>query len=92
MQLFIRRKLGIEKLEELKKSISDNSIFIKKPHKLLRIQKSISEINGIKAEIEKIDRSVLIFYSEEESRMKKALQNRLEAALQELEDLGAEKV
>lgn len=91
MQLFIRRKMGTEKLEQIKKSISENSIFIKKPHKLLEIQKSIAEITGIKAEIAKIERSVLIFYSEEESRMKKALQNRLEAALQELEGLEASK-
>jgi DNA-directed RNA polymerase subunit RPC12/RpoP len=92
MQLFIRRKLGIERLGQLKKSISQNSIFIKKPQKLLEIQRSIAEINGIKAEIEKIDRAVIIFYSEEESRIKKVLENRLEAALQKFEDLEAEKV
>jgi hypothetical protein len=93
-QYFVRRKQGIEKLEELIRALGEHEIPIGRHAQLLyEIQGILSEINGVKSEIEKLDAQIAIgfFFSanEEKNRARKLLKTRVENLLSQLEKICA---
>ena len=89
VQLFIRCKLGMEKLEELKKAIPEHSTFGETPQKLLEVQQAVSVIKGIEKAIADLEKNKgFIFFGQNEVRIKQALQEQLESAIRNLEGLG----
>ena len=89
IQLFVRRKRGIELLEEaFRNSERARLPFTVHAHNLYEIGALIKEIDGVKKEIEKIG---FFFLSEEESRIRKALKSRLENLLFQLDQMAKEK-
>lgn len=89
IQLFIRRKAGIERLQELKNILRNKSYFQEKPQKLLEIQGLLSELNGIRAEIQKLDSQISFLFPDENLvRARNGLRNRMEKVLSEIEAVG----
>lgn len=88
MQIFIRTKPGIERLEKLKKHLDDSVIFTRKPERLLEIQSLLRELEGVEKEIAKYESDFLdIFPKESDSRVRKSLKTRREAILQKIEEI-----
>jgi len=88
-QFFIRRKQGIDRLEQLLKNIEKAQIpFRVHAHHLYEIQALIKEINGVEAEIEKL--GALLFMNDHKLRIRKALKTQRENLLFQLEQKGKE--
>jgi DNA-directed RNA polymerase subunit RPC12/RpoP len=84
MQLFIRRKQGIERLEEVFKNIERAGIpFSVHAKDLYDIQALIKEIDGVKSEIHKI--GISYFFNDEKLRVRNALKTKLNNLLVDLE-------
>lgn len=81
-QFFIRRKQGIEKLEELIRNLSDRELSIQQhTQSLFEIQAILSEIDGLKSEIEKLNGQIGILFVDED---KVQARNLLKASIQGL--------
>jgi Zn-finger protein len=62
-QFFIRRKQGIEKLEELIRNLNDRELSIQQHRQsLFEIQAILSEIDGVKCEIEELNGQIGILH------------------------------
>ena len=85
IQLFIRRKAGIERLKILKRNLRDIEN-IENPATLIEIKRILFEIDGIREEIGKLDSSIsLIFPDDNQIKALKSLKKREQVLLQELE-------
>jgi hypothetical protein len=90
IQLFIRRKRGIELLEEAFRNSQRAQLpFTVHAQNLYEIRALIKEIDGVKAEISKID---FFFLSDEESRIRKALKTKLSNLLFQLDQMAKEEI
>jgi hypothetical protein len=89
LQVFVRRKRGIEKLANLMNQLEHQEIYshANSPD-FLRILAINNEINAIKAEIEKITDKVFLFLNDEENAAIEALEARQKVLVSELERLG----
>lgn len=89
-QFFIRRKQGIEKLSELIHELAKQSLPIKqRAQTLFEIRAILSEIDGLKSEIEKLDAQIgLLFVDEDKVQARKSLKTRVQGLLLELEKIA----
>ena len=86
IQLFVRRKQGIELLEEVFRNIRRAAIpFRVHAKNLHEIRALIKEIGEVKTEISKIG---FFFLSDEEARIRNALKTRLDNLLSQLEQMA----
>ena len=89
IQLFVRRQQGIEKLEEVFKNIEKAQIPLRvHARHLNEIQALLKEIEGVKAEIEKLGTS--IFISDHKLRVRNSLKAQLNNLFSKLELMGKE--
>jgi DNA-directed RNA polymerase subunit RPC12/RpoP len=89
IQLFIRKKQGIELLEETFGALEQAQIpFRIHAHNLYEIQAQIKEIDGIKAEIEKL--GISYFFNDEKLRIRNSLKTQLDNSLFKLEQMTKE--
>ncbi len=88
-QFFIRRKQGIEKLGELFRELKKHDYaFSRNAQSLYKIRAILSEIDGLKSEIEKLDGQIgIIFVDEDKMKARKSLKTRIQALLLELEKI-----
>src|SRR5713101_8580780 len=89
IQFFVRRKDGIERLDALMRAAEQNAIpFEQHAHALFEIQAILDDIQGTKAQIEKLQREIGIFFPDEDkSRACNSLKTRLETLHLALEKL-----
>lgn len=89
-QFFIRRKRGMEKLEELIRELNKRGLAIaQRAQSLYEIQAILSEIDGLKSEIEKLDSQIgFLFVDEDKVQARKSLKTRLQGLLMELEEIS----
>jgi hypothetical protein len=89
-QYFIRRRQGIEKLEQLIRNLNEGELPIKHHvESLFEIQAILSEIDGVKSEIEKLDGQIgIIFADEDMVSARKLLKTRVQGLLWELEKIA----
>jgi hypothetical protein len=86
IQLFVRRKRGMELLEEAFRNSQKAQIpFTVHARNLYEIRALIKEIDGVKAEISKIG---FFFLSDEEFRIRNALKTKLKNLLAQLEQMA----
>jgi DNA-directed RNA polymerase subunit RPC12/RpoP len=95
-QIFIRRKEGMEKLEELIALLNDQDFVMNEhSHNLFVIQAILSEIRGIREQINKIENKSDFFAKDDEIKLRKQtlklLNSRIENLLSQLAQI-AEKV
>ncbi|PYX04779.1 MAG: hypothetical protein DMG88_23665 [Acidobacteria bacterium] len=90
IQLFVRRKRGIELLNEAFRNLDKAQLpFTVHARNLHEIRALIKEIDGVKAEIDKIGS---FFLSDEESRIRKALKTKLNNLLSQLDQIAKENI
>ena len=84
VQLFVRRKLGKERLQAVFKNVQKAQLpFSAHARDLYEIQALVKEIHGVKAEMEKI--GFWGVFSEHKSRIRNSLKMKLDNLLAELE-------
>src|SRR5436309_10166052 len=67
IQLFVRRKAGITRLEELMRTAEKNAIpFKQHAQKLFEVQAILNDIEGTKAQIQKVESEIGIFFPDED--------------------------
>lgn len=90
IQLFIRRKRGMDLLEEAFRNSEKAEIpFRIHARNLYEIQALLKEIGGVRAEIDKIGNS--IFISDDKLSMRNSLKQKLKNLLFQLEQMAQEK-
>jgi chaperonin cofactor prefoldin len=89
-QFFIRRKQGIEKLEELIRNLSDRELPIQQHSQcLFEIQAILSEIDDLKSEVEKLNGQIgIIFVDEDKVQARNLLKTRIQGLLSKLEKVA----
>jgi len=92
-QFFVRRRQGIEKLAQLIRNLSECEIPIRRhAHFLYTVQAILSEIDGLKSEIEKLDAQIAsaFFFPADDGRIlaRKSLKTRVDDLLSQLERLS----
>jgi chaperonin cofactor prefoldin len=89
-QYFVRRKQGIEKLEQLIRNLDAHEIPIGRHAQLLyKIQAILSEIDGLKSEIEKLDAQIGLFFADDDKILaRKSLKTRVDNLLSQLEQIS----
>ena len=94
IQLFVRGRQGIERLDKLFRDIEKAKIpFQQHARHLYEIQATLREIEGVKAEIEKIAGFLGgLFMTDEQIHAHKLLKTRLETLFQKLEELATAKI
>ena len=87
IQLFVRRKHGIDRLDALLKTAEKNEIpFKQAAHRVFQVQALLSEIDGTKAQIKKLDEEIGFFFPDQEKiRAWDALKKRLRNLVGEVE-------
>ncbi len=90
IQLFIRRKQGIEKLAQLMHSLSEHDLPIRQHAQFLyEVQAILSEIDGLKVQIKKLDGEIGFFSIDKDKvRARKLLITRIENLLSQLEQIS----
>ena len=89
-QFFVRRKQGMEKLVELIRELEKCGLAItQRAQSLYEIQAVLSEIDGLKSEIEKLDAQIwFLFVDEDKVQARKSLKTRVQGLLLELEEIS----
>ena len=90
VQMFVRGRQGIENLAELIATLREHDFpFREHAATLFRIQALLTEIRGIKKEIEKLDSVFEIFSKDEHrERTRELLNQRIETLLERLERIA----
>jgi chaperonin cofactor prefoldin len=90
IQLFIRRQQGIEKLAQLIRCLSERDLPIRQhAQSLYEVQAILSEIDGLKTEIKKLDGEIgILFVDEDKLRARKLLKTRIRNLLSQLEQIS----
>lgn len=89
IQLFVRRKRGIELLEILKSNLSDIRVAEGIPGNLIRIRQLIAEIEGTREQRERIESSInWLFPNNDLIQMGQILKNREKQLLKDLETVS----
>jgi hypothetical protein len=94
IQMFIRRKNGIERLNKLLRDAEKNLIpFRQHAHRLFEIQALLTEIDGTKKQINNLEQSIGIFFPDKDKlRACKLLKIQLENLFNELKILSGKKL
>jgi chaperonin cofactor prefoldin len=89
-QFFIRRKQGIEKLKELIRELDKHGYSITQhAQTLYEIRAILSEIDGLKSDIEKLDGQIgILFVDEDKVQARKLLKTRIQGLLSALEKIA----
>jgi hypothetical protein len=89
-QYFVRRKQGIEKLERLMGELSKHGVLINTgTQTLYEIQAILSEIDGLKSEIEKLGGQLDYFFPDEDKiQARNLLKTRIQGLLSQLEKIA----
>jgi hypothetical protein len=90
VQLFVRRKEGIERLQELFHAAERNArLFEQSAQRVCEVQSILNEIEGTKAQIRKLESEIGIFFPDEDkSRACNSLKTRVEVLLNKLDELA----
>ncbi len=90
IQLFVRRKHGIELLEKLLRNISRHEIpFRQRAEQVYQIQALLTEINGVKQQIERLESQTGFFFPDKDKlRACKLLKTKLSNLFKELEQFA----
>ena len=93
VQIFVRGREGIENLAQLIKTLEEHDFPFREHARVLHeIQAVLTEIRGIEKEIEKLDSMFDFFTSDrrmkDKTRLRKALDARIDAQLRELERIA----
>ena len=93
MQVFIRRELGIQKLEELIRNLKEGEIPLRAHTQVLyEVQAILSEMDDLKAEIKRLDGEIGFFWIDQDKlRARKLLEARIENLLLQLEQISEPK-
>jgi hypothetical protein len=93
MQVFIRRELGIQKLEELIRNLKDGKLPLRTHTRVLyEVQAILSEMDDLKAEIKRLDGEIGFFWIDQDKlRARKLLEARIENLLLKLEQISETK-
>jgi DNA-directed RNA polymerase subunit RPC12/RpoP len=88
IQLFVRKKHGIERLDTLLKAAEANATFLKEAaHRVFEVQALLCEIDGTKAQIKEVEAEIgFLFPDEEKIRARDALKIRLTNLVNQFED------
>ena len=80
----------MEKLKELIHELDKHALPIRRhAQNLFEIRAILSEIDGLKSEIEKLDEQIgIIFVDEEKAQARKSLKTRIQGLLSELEKIA----
>ena len=90
IQLFVRRKHGMDLLQEAFRNSQRAQVpFTVHARNLYEIRALIKEIDGVKAEIDKIG---FFFLNDEEVRIRKALKTKLNNLLSQLDQIAKENI
>ena len=90
IQLFVRRKRGMELLNEAFRNLDKaQAPFTVHARNLHEIRALIKEISGVKAEIDKIGS---FFLSDEEARIRNALKTKLDNLLSQLDQIAKQNI
>ena len=83
MQVFIRRELGIQKLEELIRNLKEGELPLRThAQALYEVQAILSEMDDLKAEIKRLDGEIGFFFIDQDKlRARKLLGTRREPAV-----------
>jgi hypothetical protein len=86
----VRRKQGIERLEELMRASERHALpFKHAAQRVFEVQALLSEIDGTKAQIRTLDGEIGIFFPDEDKiRARNSLKTRLEILLDQLDELA----
>jgi hypothetical protein len=89
-QFFIRRKQGIEKLEQLFREFTKRDFVLSRnAQSLYEVQAILREIAGLKLEIDKLDGQIgIIFVDEDKVRTRDLLKKRVQGLLLTLEEIA----
>lgn len=89
-QYFVRRRQGIEKLEQLIRNLNKRGFSVSQHvQSLYEVQAILSEIEGLKSEIEKLNGQIGIFFEDEDkAQARNLLKIRIQGLLSELEKIA----
>src|SRR5713101_4510464 len=89
IQFFVRRKQGIERLDNLLRASERHAIpFQQAAERIFEVQAILSEIDGTKQQINKTENEIgFIFHDKDKLRARDALKTRLEALLKQLDEM-----
>ena len=90
IQLFVRRPHGIQLLEKLLRDAAKHEIpFKERAEQVYRIQALLTEINGVKEQIKRLQSQITILFADEDKiRACNLLKTKLENLFKELEQLA----
>jgi hypothetical protein len=90
IQLFVRRDHGIQLLEKLLRDAAKNEIpFKQRAEQVYQIQALLTEINGVKQQIKRLQSQITILFADEDKvRACNLLKTKLENLFKELEQLA----
>ena len=90
IQLFIRRQHGITLLEKLLRDVAKNEIpFRQRAEEVHKIQALLTEINGVKKQIERLEKQKGFFFPDQDKiRACNLLKVKLQNLFKELEELS----
>ena len=93
IQLFIRGKHGIERLDEFLRSSEKHSLpFKRHAQKLFEIQAILNDIDATKMQINKLDTEIGFFFPDEDKiAARDSLKNRLRNLLEQLDEIANKK-
>ena len=92
IQFFVRKKHGIERLHRLLKAAGTNATFFREAaHRVFEVEALLSEIDGTKAQIKKVEGEIgFLFPDEEKIRACDALKIRLNNLVNQFEEFCKE--
>lgn len=92
LQAFIRRRAGMNRIVALGKEMKRTGAPMQLGQgQFFSFQREVAEIEGLREEISRVDAKIGLFFPDENLvRIKKALVNRLENAIKEIEKLANE--
>ena len=90
IQLFVRRPHGIKLLDKLLRDAAKHEIpFKQRAEQVYRIQALLTEINGVKQQIKRLQSQITILFADEDKvRACNLLKTKLESLFKELEELA----
>jgi hypothetical protein len=93
IQFFIRRQQGITRLKDFMRASERHAIpFKQAAERIFEVQALLSEIDGTKTQITKLNDEIGFFFPDEHKvRARDALKTRLNALLKQLDDMCAKR-
>lgn len=91
IQFFVRRKQGIDRLNKLLRASERNAIpFQQAAERLYKVQALLSEIDGTKKQIDKLNDEIGFFFVDDDKlRARDALKTRIDSLMKQLDEMCA---